>query len=136
MTKRERFVATLLFRDADRPPLAPGAGRESTLATWHTQGLPAAVGDVAEYAYRLAGGTLPWPPPDPHFPVNERMIPLFEEKVIEEREESRVVQDWKGNICEIGKQFSPRHLRNAIDFVTRRWIKCPVESRADWESMQ
>jgi uroporphyrinogen decarboxylase len=27
-------------------------------------------------------------------------------------------------------------LRNAIDFVTRRWIKCPVETREDWEDMK
>jgi hypothetical protein len=23
-----------------------------------------------------------------------------------------------------------------MDFVTRSWLKCPVESRADWEAMQ
>ncbi|MBN1865515.1 MAG: hypothetical protein JW808_11500, partial [Victivallales bacterium] len=27
-------------------------------------------------------------------------------------------------------------LRNAIDFVTRRWIKCPVESQKDWRDMR
>jgi hypothetical protein len=41
------------------------------------------------------------------------------------------VRDWKGNVCEIGKEFTIEYLRNAIDFVTRRWIKCPVETRAD-----
>jgi hypothetical protein len=48
------------------------------------------------------------------------MIPEFEEKVIERKERSQIVQDWKGNICEISNEFDIRYLRNAIDFVTRR----------------
>jgi uroporphyrinogen decarboxylase len=64
------------------------------------------------------------------------MIPEFEEKVIERKSGSQVVQDWKGNVCEISNEFSLRHLRDAIDFVTRRWVKCPVETRADWQDMK
>ncbi len=136
MNNRERHLATWLFGKPDRVPLSPGGGRQSTLAAWHSQGLPTDVGDYNEYAYRLAGGTKEWPGWGAGFPVNERMIPTFEEKVIEDRPNSRVVQDWKGNVCEIGKEFTPEYLRNAIDFVTRRWIKCPVENRADWEAMK
>jgi uroporphyrinogen decarboxylase len=61
---------------------------------------------------------------------------MFEEKVIEKRENSQVVQDWKGNICEIGLEFDVTYLRTAHDFCTRRWIKCPVESKADWLEMR
>jgi uroporphyrinogen decarboxylase len=64
------------------------------------------------------------------------MIPQFEEKVLERGERSQIVQDWKGNICEIGNQYTVNYLRDPIDFVTRRWIKCPVESRSDWQAMQ
>ncbi|NOY80178.1 MAG: hypothetical protein GXP31_04140 [Kiritimatiellaeota bacterium] len=136
MTERERYLETMLFGAPDRVPLAPGGGRRSTLAAWHEQGLPPDVRDYNQYAYRLVGGNLEWPRGGPGFPVNYRMIPMFAEKVIEERENSRVVQDWKGNICEIGKEFTLSHLRNAIDFCTRRWIKCPVENREDWEKMK
>lgn len=136
MNSRERHLETWLFGKPDRVPLAPGGGRRSTLETWHSQGLPPEVKDYNQHAYRLAGGTLEWPGGGSGFHVNERMIPTFEEKVIEERAASRVVQDWKGNVCEIGKEFTAEYLRNAIDFVTRRWIKCPVESRADWEDMK
>ncbi len=137
MTTRERWLATLQFGAPDRIPLTPGGGRRSTLAAWHAQGLPESVVDYVQHAYREAGGRLPWPPPfEGGFPVNERMMPTFDECILEERENSRVVQDWKGNVCEIGKEFTPEFLRNAIDFVTRRWIKCPVESRADWEAMK
>jgi uroporphyrinogen decarboxylase len=96
--------------------------------------------DYVEYAYKMAGGKLQLYSEQEKraitFSVDERMIPQFEEKVIEEKENSRIVQDWKGNICEIGKEFTVEYLRNAIDFVTRRWIKCPVENRSDWIDMK
>ena len=136
MTPRERFLQTLLFGTPDRIPLEPGHGRESTRRRWYDDGLPRDVTNINEHAYRQAGGQLPWPAGGPAFPVNERMIPQFEEKVLEEREDSRIVQDWKGNVCEIGREYGVEYLRNAIDFVTRRWVKCPVESWADWEAMK
>lgn len=135
MNARQRMLQTQLFDHPDRIPLAPGGGRESTLRNWHHQGLPTEVRDYNEHAYRLVGGALEWPAPGPAFAVNERMVPEFEEKVIEELPDSRIVQDWKGNVCEIGKQYTVAYLRYALDFVTRRWIRCPVENRADWESM-
>ena len=136
MTPRQRHLEALLFGQPDRVPLQTGGGRESTRRNWRKQGLPEDVENIAEYAYRQAGGELPWPEPCEGFHVNERMIPLFEEKVIERKEDSQIVQDWKGNICEIGNEFTVEYLRNAIDFVTRRWIKCPVETREDWEEMK
>ena len=138
MTLRQRCREALLFGQPDRIPLNPGGGRKSTREAWRRQGLPEDVepGTIAEYAYRQAGGTLPWPEATPGFSVNQRMVPEFEEKVIERRAESQIVQDWKGNVCEISNEFSLEYLRNAIDFVTRRWVKCPVEDWDDWEDMK
>jgi uroporphyrinogen decarboxylase len=136
MTSRDRYLATLLFNNPDKIPLSPGHGRESTRARWYADGLPREVRNINEYAYRQAGGTQTWDPEGPGFLINERMIPQFEEKVLEHKPTSQVVQDWKGNICEIGNEFTPEYLRNASDFVTRRWIKCPVETRADWDDMK
>ena len=138
MNDRKIYLEALLFGKPDRIPLSPGGGRKSTRETWRRQGLPETVkdGDIVEYAYRQAGGKLDWPKGGKGFSVNERMIPQFEEKVIERKESSQVVQDWKGNICEIGNEFTVDYLRTASDFVTRRWIKCPVETRADWEDMK
>ena len=139
MNQRERWLKTLLFGEPDRVPLSPGGGRKSTRARWHSEGLPAEIddmNDINEYAYRLTGGREKWPKAGKNFWVDERMIPQFEEKVIERRERTQIVQDWKGNICEISNEYTTEYLRNAIDFVTRRWVKCPVESHNDWEDMK
>lgn len=138
MTSRERYLATLLFRNPDRIPLEPGAGRKSTREAWHGQGLPRWIDtaeEITEYAYRAAGGREKLPASGEGFPLDSRMIPQFEEKVLSKTARTQVVQDWKGNVCEIGAEFDVTFLRTAIDFVTRRWIKCPVESRADWHDM-
>ena len=136
MHSRDRRLATLLFGAPDRIPLEPGCGRKSTLERWHAEGL-AKDADPLEQAYREAGGTLDLQRMSgANFPVDFKMSPFFQEKVIEVKSGSQIVQDWKGNICEIGLEFSTLHLREAIDFVTRRWIKCPVETRADWEAIK
>ncbi len=138
MNPRERYIETLRFWAPDRVPFHPGNGRISTRQAWHQQGLPEDIPPekIAEYAYRQAGGTHPWPAEGKDFPVSERMIPMFEEKILEERETSRIVQDWKGNVCEISNRFPVEYLRNPVDFVTRRWIRCPVETRDDWERIK
>lgn len=135
MTERERYIATLTFQKPDRVPFMPGYGRKSTRETWHKQGLPPEITDYHAYVRELIGiepdrskpGVLPG--------VSFLMIPEFEEKVLERKQGTLIVQDWKGNICEISDKFDVTYLRSAIDFVTRKWIKCPVESRSDWPDM-
>ena len=138
MTPRERCLATLRFETADRIPLDPGCGRQSTQARWRQEGLPREVEPAAipEYAYRRAGGHLPWPRGCEYPAPDVRLKPLFEEKVLERRRDSQIVQDWKGNICEIGTEYDVTYLREAKDFVTRRWLRCPVANRADWAAMR
>jgi len=134
MTPRERFIETLLFGKPDRVPFVPGNPRESTLRTWRTQGLPET---GYWFAHLLETLGIEPQPTRPHVDlrVSFLMIPQFEEKTIERRGGHLIVQDWKGNICEISDQFDVSYLREAKDFVTRRWLKCPVESRDDWERM-
>jgi uroporphyrinogen decarboxylase len=138
LNPRERYLETLLFGTPDKIPLIPQSGRISTREAWYSQGLSRNIppDKIPEYGYRQAGGTLPWPEAGKEFHVSQRMIPMFEEKILEERKTTKIVQDWKGNICEIGRQHPVEYLRNPVDFVTRRWIKCPVETRADWEQMK
>jgi len=138
MNDRQRFLETLLFGTPDRIPFVPGSGRKSTRERWHKEGLPENIlpGEIREHVYREVGGTLEFQNAGVGFSVNERMNPMFEEKVIEKKEESQIVQDWKGNICEISNEFPVDYLRNAVDFVTRRWLKCPVETFEDWNDMK
>ena len=125
----------MLFGTPDKVPFEPGGPRQSTLRAWHRQGLPQE-GNWFDHLAREIG--LPPGAESPHVyhGVSFRMIPEFEEKVLERRDGHLIVQDWKGNVCEISDEFGIEHLRNAIDFVTRRWIKLPVESHADWEDMK
>jgi uroporphyrinogen decarboxylase len=145
MNPRERYIAAVTFQKPDRVPFEPGGGRESTLAAWHRQGLPAEVTDYHAYVRELLGLPPEEKPAQPTDPgVNFRMIPQFEEKVLEHRPSTDaqagvpgvlVVQDWKGNVCAISDEYDERYLRDPIDFVTRSWLRCPVGSRADWPDM-
>lgn len=132
MNERERYLAVLRHEKPDRIPFQPGYGRKSTRARWRTEGLPAEV-DPEQFVRQQLG--LPPPPKILWSGIDFRMIPQFEEKVLERRPGTIIVQDWKGNICEISDQYDLTYLRDAIDFVTRSWLKCPVESRADWPDM-
>lgn len=132
MNPGERYLGTLRFGCPDHVPLHPGGPRESTLATWHTQGLPpdvnwmdalaAAIGAPRE-AFDGATG----------LPDLTKMIPTFEEKVLEHRDGHYIVQDWMGAITEISDQYDYTYIRSAKDFVTRHWHSFPVKNRADWE---
>jgi len=135
MTPRERYLATLLFEKPDRIPFFPGGPRESTLKAWRTQGLPEGV-DWFDHLCETIGVERERTKPPVDLGIDLRMIPQFEEKVLEHRDGHYVVQDWKGNVCEIADTFDVTYLRMAKDFVTRRWIRCPVGTRDDWERMK
>lgn len=135
MTDRERYLETLLFGTPDRIPFAPGGPRESTLRAWRQQGLPEDA-DWNRAVREAIGIEPPAAGPRPGVWVRHTMIPEFEEKVLGETPEHWIVQDWKGNVCEISRTFDVTYLRQARDFVTRRWLRCPVQTRADWERMK
>ena len=135
MTPRQRTIDTLTFATPDRVPFDPGGPRESTLARWHAEGLPQ---DVRWMDFLLE--TLGIEPDRPTVPrvdlgVDFRMIPQFEEEILEHVNGHYICRDWKGNVCEISDRFDVTYLRQAKDFVTRRWISCPVAGRDDWLEM-
>ena len=86
MQLRERYINVQLFEDVDKIPLLPGYGRKSTIEYWHKTGLPLQIENgpvILQYAFKQSGGTeeLEFA----SFPVYERMIPEFEEKVLQEK---------------------------------------------------
>ncbi|MFP4057332.1 MAG: uroporphyrinogen decarboxylase family protein [Candidatus Brocadiia bacterium] len=136
MTPRQRFRETLLFGSPDRVPFAPGGPRESTRARWRREGLA----EPARYMEALAEllGFRPQPPRRPAvgLGVSFKMIPTFEEKILEHRDGHYIVQDWMGAITEISDAYDPTYIRAAKDFVTRKWHRFPVSTRDEWEAMK
>jgi hypothetical protein len=136
MTPRERYIQALTFGTPDKVPFEPGHGRQSTKRRWHQEGLPQGA-DPLVHAAETLGIELDWPQQaQVDIGADFRLIPQFQEKVLEKRDGHLVVQDWKGNVCEISDEFDVSYLREAKDFVTRAWLKCPVESPRDWEAMK
>ena len=132
MTERERYQAALLFGKPDRVPFGPGGPRESTLEAWHRQGLPEGR-NYMEVLFEMLGIQQEPAGPRTHPGVSFTMIPTFEEKVLEHKDGHYIVQDWMGAITEISDKFDYTYIRSAKDFVTRKWHRFPVQSRADFE---
>lgn len=132
MNARERYVETLLFGKPDKVPLTPGGPRDSTRRKWETQGL--AEGDKWHQTLWDMLGLQP-ESTQVHVPVGAdfKIIPQFEEKVIEHKDGHYIVQDWMGAITEISDEFDYTYIRQARDFVTRKWHRFPVLNPQDFE---
>jgi hypothetical protein len=117
MNTRERFVETLLFGNPDKIPLQPGSPRESTLRMWHQQGLPKGI-NYYEFLLDTLGIEYESPGPEISLGVSFKMIPEFEEKILEHKDGHYIVQDWMGAITEISDEFDYTYLRVAKDFVS------------------
>ena len=133
MTERARFREVLTFGSPDKIPLQPGGPRESTLRAWRAQGLPPDVDWFTFLMHTLGIEYQPTPGKRVNFDAAFKMIPLFEEKVLEHRNGHYIVQDWMGAITEISDQYDYTYIRSAKDFVTRKWHRFPVQNRQEWE---
>ena len=135
MNARERYLETLLFGSPGKIPFHPGEPRESTLKAWHAQGLPRGRNYLDVLCEEIGLKRTPTRP-NVQPGVCFRMIPTFEEKVLEHRDGHYILQDWMGNVVEISDEFDYTYIRNPVDFVTRKWHKFPVEGREDFEMMK
>ena len=134
MTFREQYLGALLFGKPDRVPLMPGQPRESTLRAWREQGLPEGLDYFQALLAELGLPSMAHEIRTIDAPF--RMIPTFEERVLEHKDGHYIVQDWMGAITEISDTYDYTYIRAPKDFVTRRWHKFPVETREDWERMK
>jgi uroporphyrinogen decarboxylase len=132
----------LLYGNPAKIPFEPGWPRESTVKRWRGEGLPENTGWQEYVAEKINLPSLPMPgfgfgsEPIPDVRVDFRMIPWFEEKILEHKNGRYIIRDWMGAILEIDDKFDYTYIRYAKDFVTRRWIKCPVENYQDWIEMK
>jgi hypothetical protein len=136
MTPRERYLEALLFGEPDRIPFEPGSPREKTLKRWREEGLSREGHWFDHLCAEIGIDPDTSRPPIVSPGVDFRMVPQFEEKVLEHKNGRYVVQDWMGNIVEISDEYDCTYLREAKDFVTRKWHKFPVETPADFEEMK
>ena len=132
MNARERYLEALLFGKPDRVPLNPGGPRDSTRRIWEEQGLPDG-SKWHDYLWDILGIEQEVTKPRMSVGVDFKIIPQFEEKVIEHKDGHYIVQDWMGAITEISDEFDYTYIRQARDFVTRKWHRFPVLDREDWE---
>ena len=94
MGRRERYRRAILFGEPDKIPLMPGQPRESTLRRWHEEGLPE---DKHYYEELMEILGLPVETSNEEMidpGVSFKMIPPFEEKLIEHKNGHSIVQDW------------------------------------------
>ena len=137
MTPRQRFIESLTFGRPDRIPFTPGGPMEAAFDDWQREGFPPGKGFRDGLLEALGIDPEPEPPqPRIDLGVSFDMIPRFEERIIESRDGHNIVQDWMGAIVEIPDQFDAAYHTSARDYVSRRWLKSPVESRADWERLR
>jgi len=133
LNERERYRETLTFGKPDKVPFSPGWPRESTLRAWRQQGLPEGV-DWYAYLMEQLGIAYQKRSEDlPNLDAAFKMIPTFEEKVLEHRDGHYIVQDWMGAITEISDEYDVTYIRTAKDFVTRKWHRFPVRDRQEWQ---
>jgi uroporphyrinogen-III decarboxylase len=134
MNQRERYLETLLYGNPDKIPFEPGEPREKTLQRWYSEGLPKGVN---WFEYLCKSIEIEHPESINIQPeINLHMLPTFEEKVIEHKNGSYIVQDWMGNITEISDEYDYTYIREAKDFVTRKWHAFPVNNPSDFEKMK
>ncbi len=138
MSSKRRFRETLLFGSPDKVPLSPGEPRESTLAAWHKQGLAEGVNWHQALLDALEIREVREEPQEPRVDLaaSFKMFPTFEEKVLEHKNGHYIVRDWMGAITEISDKYDYTYIRSAKDFVTRRWIKFPIQNHKDWQEMK
>ncbi|MFO7612293.1 MAG: uroporphyrinogen decarboxylase family protein [Clostridia bacterium] len=121
MNARERFTRTLKFEAIDRIPLVEWPIREATMREWISQGYPSGVTPQEFFSLDTLWLSAPF---------NIRILPPFEEKIVEQDENYKI---WVDGLGALRKDFKDD--RNP-GFVTRSWLRHPVENREDFLQMK
>jgi len=117
MTLRERWVRAMHFQPVDRLPHMEFGYWDETLPAWHAQGLPESV-NSEEAAYAYFGIE------DYHkAPVNERLYPPFEVKIVEETEDYLIRRD--------GDCALRQDVKEGVRSISH-YIEYGIRSRDDW----
>ena len=114
MNDRERFDATMHYQPRDRAPIMDFGFWSETLVLWQEQGLPAGVDKTNsdQFFGMDVGIDSPAAKPD----IGVKLMPTFEEKVVEDRGEHEVYQKKDGVLVLRNKFMSsiPRPLKHRL----------------------
>ncbi len=135
MDFKERYIRTITYKNPDRVPLMPGKPREVTLSAWYNQGFPEGM-DYFDALLSELGLGAEAKPNEIKLNVSTKVIPEFEEKILEHRDGHYIVQDYMGAIVEMSDEYDCSWLRTSRGFVTRKWHSFPVKNREDWQEMK
>lgn len=94
MNNRERFHALMHYQPVDRCPIIDFGFWDETLVFWHEQGLPPSVDKSTIHSF--LGMDFSMAGMDETTGIFDKLHPLFEEKVIEDRGDHEVVQQDNG----------------------------------------
>jgi uroporphyrinogen decarboxylase len=118
MTHRERWLGTMHFEPVDHVPDEEFGYWETTLTSWHEQGLPQEIDTLpkADLYFGFA--------PRASVPVNQSLLPGFERQVLDDSGEHLLIRDEHGATCEIhaSGEVSIPHF---VDFL--------LKGREEWE---
>ena len=120
MNSLERFHASMNYKPKDRIMFWGFPIRESTRNRWYTEGLTTGTDPHEFFGFDRWDG----------IPVQAGILPAFDPETIEETAEYKIWRDGQGAIRKDFKRIE------TPGFVTRSWLRFPVESRDDFLKMQ
>ena len=108
MTYRELFHAIMFYEDFDRIPVVHWTGWPETMERWYSEGLPREA-DVHQYLHA--------DPLSANIGINVWLHPMFEEEVLQETDEYRILRDVEGVVSQQWKHQSC--IPHFIDFTLK-----------------
>jgi uroporphyrinogen decarboxylase len=122
-TTRDRFNKVMHWQKPERVPDMDFGYWEETLEAWRGQGLPSHIltSEDLERHLGLEGIEI-----IPKVPVINGLHPVFEEEVLEDKEDRRIIRNEEGVLCEISKTSTS----------IPKYLKYTIESRDDWERLK
>jgi uroporphyrinogen decarboxylase len=121
MNDRERFAATMHYQPRDRAPIMDFGFWDETLVLWHDQGLPVEVDKTNRDQF--FGMDVGIDSPAARTGVGVKLMPTFEERVIEDRGEHEVYQKKDGVLV----------LRHKFMSSIPKPLKYRLEDRDSWQ---
>jgi len=120
MTPRERYSAMMEFRRPDQPFIWTFDIRKATLEAWLTQGHPQGIRTNVLLGYDWFEGA----------PLRVSHYPQFEKVIVEEKDGHLTYYDEEGAL-----RIDPVEAMGS-GFVTRKWLRFPVQCRQDFLTMR